>query len=523
MCIVLALVDNLGGPLKVDVKNTTKKFNISWIAPRDPNSVVLKYDVEIMHLSRISLEIVCRQASLPTWLERQGLSGNYSARVRAITPAGNGSWSNAVVFVIAKETKEVRNKEKVKQRLDVGMIIGASLATCSMIILVCGLVVWYITRKRYAKKQVHTVLYASVNPEYMNSSDVYIADEWEVPRDKIKLIRELGQGSFGMVYEGEAIDIVKGQSRCRVAVKTVSENASVKDRIEFLHEASIMKAFHCYHVVELMGVVSDGQPTLVIMELMHNGDLKNHLRSRRPGEVGALPPPTLGEMLQMAGEIADGMAYLGSRKFVHRDLAARNCMVNENLTVKIGDFGMTRDIYETDYYRKGGKGQFPGVKINFSVCRLMSSFPVVCVGLLPVRWMAPESLKDGVFTSPSDVWSYGVVLWEMVTLASQPYPGKSNEEVLKFVVDGGVNEKPPEAPKELFELMSLCWQFKPKTRPTFVSIINMIEDRLSEGFKKMSFYSNLPRDHLQEMLSLRSFHIPRQRAETILTELESSA
>lgn len=172
----------------------------------------------------------------------------------------------------------------------------------------------------------------------------------------------------------------------------------------------LFRAFNTHHVVRLLGVVSRGQPTLVVMELMTNGDLKSYLRSHRPdgGDNFSLQPPTLKRILQMAVEIADGMAYLSAKKFVHRDLAARNCMVAEDLTVKIGDFGMTRDIYETDYYRKGTKG------------------------LLPVRWMAPESLKDGVFTSFSDVWSYGVVLWEMVTLASQPYQGLSNDQVIKF-------------------------------------------------------------------------------------------
>lgn len=163
-------------------------------------------------------------------------------------------------------------------------------------------------------------------------------------------------------------------------------------------------------MVKLLGVVTRGQPTLVIMELMVNGDLKRYLRSHRPGTCEIVTnvtnvPPKLDRILQMAIEIADGMAYLSTKKFVHRDLAARNCMVTEDLTVKVGDFGMTRDIYERDYYRKGSKG------------------------LLPVRWMAPESLKDGVFSSYSDVWSYGVVLWEMVTFASQPYQGLSNEQV----------------------------------------------------------------------------------------------
>nr|XP_036873018.1 insulin-like growth factor 1 receptor [Manis javanica] len=191
---------------------------------------------------------------------------------------------------------------------------------------------------------------------------------------------ELGQGSFGMVYEGVAKGMVKDKSKTRVAIKMVNEAVSMCERIEFLNEASVMKEFNCHHVVQSLGVVSQDQPNLVIVELMMRGDLKSYLRSLRPEMENnpALAPPSLSKMIQKAGEIADGMACLNANKFVHRDLTARNCMVAKDFTVKIGDFGITRDIYETDYYCKGGKG------------------------LLPVCWMSPESLKDGVFTH-SDV------------------------------------------------------------------------------------------------------------------------
>lgn len=228
-----------------------------------------------------------------------------------------------------------------------------------------------------------------------------------------------------------------------------------------------MKAFDTAHVVKLLGVVSQGQPTLVIMELMANGDLKTYLRSHRPEAHNystGRQPPTLKRILQMAVEIADGMAYLAAMKFVHRDLAARNCMVSEDLTVKIGDFGMTRDIYETDYYRKGTKG------------------------LLPVRWMAPESLKDGVFSSSSDVWSYGVVLWEMATLASQPYQGRSNEEVLRYVIGGGIMERPENCPDKLYTLMMYCWNHKYAKRPSFLELCSVLLEDANAQFAKVSFY-----------------------------------
>ncbi|NXM84234.1 INSR protein, partial [Oenanthe oenanthe] len=346
--------------------------------------------------------------------------GNYSVRIRATSLAGNGSWTEPTYFYVA----------------DYLSAAGWGWSC------VCG-VFWCFCRilTLWRGREDAQLRAAPLCPT------VYVPDEWEVPRDKITLLRELGQGSFGMVYEGIAKDIVKGEPETRVAVKTVNESASLRERIEFLNEASVMKGFSCHHVVRLLGVVSKGQPTLVVMELMAHGDLKSYLRSLRPEAENnpGRPPPTLREMIQMAAEIADGMAYLNAKKFVHRDLAARNCMVAEDFTVKIGDFGMTRDIYETDYYRKGGKG------------------------LLPVRWMAPESLKDGVFTTYSDVWSFGVVLWEISSLAEQPYQGLSNEQVLKFVMDGGYLDQPDNCPERL--LMQMCWQYNPKMRPTFIEII----------------------------------------------------
>ncbi|XP_057302388.1 putative insulin-like peptide receptor [Hydractinia symbiolongicarpus] len=455
--------DNLASPINVTVQEDT--YNITWTPPKQPNAIVLKYDILISYGNNKDDIQYCVQGSSPSFLTRTAPTGNYVVKVRAISPAGNGSWSKPVTFsVVSKEDSK-----------NMSLVLGVSLGAVLLILFLLAFISYYALFKRNIVKGAPGVLYASVNPEYMNSNEVYIADEWELDREKIELLRELGQGSFGMVYGGIAHDI-DGVTELRVAVKTVNENASLRDRIEFLQEASIMKAFNCNHVVRLIGVVSQGQPTFVVMELMERGDLKTFLRSRRPEEKGSLFPPKHEEMLQMTAEIADGMAYLAARKFVHRDLAARNCMVAIDFTVKIGDFGMARDIYESDYYRKGGKG------------------------LLPVRWMAPESLRDGLFTTASDVWSFGVVLWEIVTLGAQPYQGKSNEEVLHFVLNDGLLDYPPDCDKQMREFMELCWQRDPKNRPSFLEIIRLLEDAVSEDYMACSFYHEMKRKALEDTL-----------------------
>ncbi|NXR11956.1 INSR protein, partial [Semnornis frantzii] len=477
-----AKADDIVGPVTHELveKNTV---HLRWQEPREPNGLIVLYEVNYGRLGEteeahfcvsrkhFASEQGCRLRALPP--------GNYSVRVRATSLAGNGSWTEPTYFYVADYLSAQPN-------------IAVIIVPIIFAIIIAGIIgAAYVLVKKRQTEGPTGPLYASSNPEYLSASDVYVPDEWEVPRDKITLLRELGQGSFGMVYEGIAKDIVKGEPETRVAVKTVNESASLRERIEFLNEASVMKGFSCHHVVRLLGVVSKGQPTLVVMELMAHGDLKSYLRSLRPDAEVATgqgnsrgtqrlglgfdtslslqnnpgrPPPMLREMIQMAAEIADGMAYLNAKKFVHRDLAARNCMVAEDFTVKIGDFGMTRDIYETDYYRKGGKG------------------------LLPVRWMAPESLKDGVFTACSDVWSFGVVLWEISSLAEQPYQGLSNEQVLKFVMDGGYLDQPDNCPERLHSLMQMCWQYNPKMRPTFIEIIEMLKEDLHPSFHEVSFF-----------------------------------
>ncbi|XP_077376332.1 insulin-like growth factor 1b receptor isoform X2 [Festucalex cinctus] len=429
---------------------------LRWPEPSHPNGLILMYEIKFK-LGTETEKHECVSGQLYRTQRSVRLSnlspGNYSLRVRATSLAGNGSWTRPINLYVAERYEN--------------FLYAIILAPVLIILVICLLAgaLFALNRKRNSDRLGNGVLYASVNPEYFSAAEMYVPDEWEVAREKISLSRELGQGSFGMVYEGIAKGVVKDEPETRVAIKTVNESASMRERIEFLNEASVMKEFNCHHVVRLLGVVSQGQPTLVIMELMTRGDLKSYLRSLRPKEQwSSLSLPPLKKMLQMAGQIADGMAYLNASKFVHRDLAARNCMVAEDFTVKIGDFGMTRDIYETDYYRKGGKG------------------------LLPVRWMSPESLKDGVFTTNSDVWSFGVVLWEIATLAEQPYQGLSNEQVLRFVMEGGLLEKPQNCPDMLFELMRMCWQYNPKMRPSFVEIIGSVKDELEPSFCEVSFF-----------------------------------
>ncbi|XP_021916147.1 insulin-like peptide receptor isoform X2 [Zootermopsis nevadensis] len=457
----LETADNIDSSfVKVAVESGTVR--VFWLEPSDPNGVVVTYHVEYRRTDIVNIKpvVVCvtkqQFEKAKNWFVLSNMApGKYALRIKATSLAGESKYTNFAKFVVKREIVVPSRRSE--------MFVLMSIIITSLILLFC---LSYLLWKRL--KANNFTIVTSANPEYVSLAR-YEPDEWEIVRDKVELVRELNKGSFGIVYEG-----ILWPANIRCAVKTVDEKATVRERIEFLTEASAMKSFAGgHHVVRLLGVVSRGQPPLVVMELMALGDLKTFLREVR----NMTPSPiNLSHVLLMAAQIADGMAYLEASKFVHRDLAARNCMLTENGTVKIGDFGMARDIYETDYYRKGNKG------------------------LLPVRWMAPESLADGIFTNQSDVWSYGVVLWEISTLAEQPYQGLANEQVLQFVLRGELLDKPDCCPDILYSLMLACWQKRPVNRPSFLRLVSIIDavTEVGDEFRQTSFYHSQTGQELRE-------------------------
>lgn len=267
-----------------------------------------------------------------------------------------------------------------------------------------------------------------------------------IPRYRIDLGDLVGKGQFGRVHAGVLRDS-RGKLSGRVAIKTLKYKADETEIVElFLREALMMKDFKHPHVLSLIGIsVDDDSSPMVILPFMAHGDLRRYIQDPN-NEVTVL------ELLKMGLQVARGMVYLGAMRFVHRDLAARNCMVDINKVVKVADFGLSRDLFSRDYYRVDN-GKTP----------------------LPVRWMAPESLESSVFTTKSDVWSYGVLLWELMTRGAVPYPDVDNWDVANFIQSTKRLAQPMFCPDSVYEIMLSCWAVDPELRPSFELVVREIE------------------------------------------------
>ncbi|XP_019351184.2 high affinity nerve growth factor receptor isoform X1 [Alligator mississippiensis] len=285
------------------------------------------------------------------------------------------------------------------------------------------------------------------NPQYFCDTCVH-----HIKRRDIVLKWELGEGAFGKVFLAECYNLIPDQEKMLVAVKALKE-ATESARLDFQREAELLTVLQHEHIVRFYGVCTDGEPLIMVFEYMKHGDLNRFLRSHGPDAkildnrngqpFGQL---TLSHMLQIATQIASGMVYLASLHFVHRDLATRNCLVGHGMVVKIGDFGMSRDIYSTDYYRVGGRT------------------------MLPIRWMPPESILYRKFTTESDIWSFGVVLWEIFTYGKQPWYQLSNTEAIECITQGRELERPRTCPSEVYDIMQSCWQREPPQRQSMKEI-----------------------------------------------------
>ncbi|PNF24229.1 hypothetical protein B7P43_G15826 [Cryptotermes secundus] len=306
---------------------------------------------------------------------------------------------------------------------------------------------------RYDKKVQQTQNYMmSLGIDLLAAQNMSSLDKWEISRDRVVINRKLGEGAFGMVYGGEALFEDKGW--VAVAVKTLKVGSTMEEKLDFLSEAEVMKRFEHKNIVKLLGVCTKNEPVYTIMEFMLYGDLKTFLLARRHLVNERISEESeeisSKKLTMMAMDVARALSYLAELKYVHRDVASRNCLVNASRIVKLGDFGLTRPMYESDYYKFNRKG------------------------MLPVRWMAPESLELGVFSPSSDVWSYGVLLYEIITFGSFPFQGMSNSQVLEHVKNGNTLPIPAGVKPQLEGLIRSCWNFDHKRRPQVSEIVEFV-------------------------------------------------
>ncbi|XP_061485802.1 fibroblast growth factor receptor 3 isoform X6 [Rhineura floridana] len=309
-----------------------------------------------------------------------------------------------------------------------------------------------------------THLSSSDGPMLANVSELELpADpKWELPRSRLTLGKPLGEGCFGQVVMAEAmgIDKEKPNKPITVAIKMLKDDATDKDLSDLVSEMEMMKMIGKHkNIINLLGACTQDGSLYVLVEYASKGNLREYLRARRPPgmdysfDTCKLPEEqlTFKDLVSCAYQVARGMEYLASQKCIHRDLAARNVLVTEDSVMKIADFGLARDVHNIDYYKKTTNGR------------------------LPVKWMAPEALFDRVYTHQSDVWSFGVLLWEIFTLGGSPYPGIPVEELFKLLKEGHRMDKPANCTHDLYVIMRECWHAVPSQRPTFKQLVEDLD------------------------------------------------
>ncbi|XP_030294083.1 macrophage colony-stimulating factor 1 receptor 2-like isoform X1 [Sparus aurata] len=430
--------------------------------------------------------------------------GEEEVRIHLTLPLSAGDVTvECVAYNDVGESREIFNPRQPKIFFTQPLIGALSAAAVLLLLL---LVVFYKWRQK-PKYEIRWKIIESTdgnNYTFVDPTQLPYNYKWEFPRDKLRLGAVLGSGAFGKVVEATAYGLGKENDITRVAVKMLKPSALSVEREALMSELKILSHLG-YHdnIVNLLGACTQGGPMLMITEYCSHGDLLNFLRGHAqdfmesflsvdevegeafykniaiqqarlrsdsgiscssdyqemqpvlsPGQTnlgvqtGSL---SVGDLMRFSHQVAQGLDFLSTRNCIHRDVAARNVLLTDHCVAKICDFGLARDIRNDDSYIVQGNAR------------------------LPVKWMAPESIFQCVYTVQSDVWSYGVLLWEIFSLGKSPYPNVVvDTHFYKMIKDGGHMNQPDFAPAEMYQLMTHCWRLEPTDRPTFKVIAQLI-------------------------------------------------
>ncbi|KAG7526877.1 ephrin type-A receptor 3-like isoform X1 [Solea senegalensis] len=436
-------------------RRSKDSVTLAWQGPERPNGVIVEY--EVIYYEKNQREqnytVLKTRSNMMTVI---GLKPGttYVFRVRARTDGGYGSYGGEIELETSHEDVLAIGDPNQFTILAVSIAGGIALliflVTC---FIVSGRHCGYIKAKQDPDEEKMQFQHGRVklpgsrtyiHPHTYEDPNQAVRDfAKEIDASNIRIERVIGAGEFGEVCSGRLR--VQGKREIYVAIKSLKAGYSDKQRRDFLSEASIMGQFDHPNIIRLEGVVTRCKPVMIITEFMENGSLDTFLK-KHDGQF------TVIQLVGMLRGIASGMKYLSDMSYVHRDLAARNILVNSNLVCKVSDFGLSRvleDDPEAAYTTRGGK--------------------------IPIRWTAPEAIAYRKFTSASDVWSYGIVMWEVISYGERPYWEMSNQDVIKAIDEGYRLPAPMDCPVVLHQLMLDCWEKGRSDRPKFGQIVTILD------------------------------------------------
>ncbi|EPB73067.1 fibronectin type III domain protein [Ancylostoma ceylanicum] len=429
-------------PLEVEARNDDEGWTVSWRQPAsDGGSPITSYAVEMRYNRSSEWEIAERglDGMRFFWRLARNDRRTWEFRVRAANTEGFGAYGYSSDDLGEENVRTSPTADDSAQSW-LYVILSVSMVAILILLTLIFLMIRARTRAERLKKQrtqdkncITLEKIACLNHVPTQPMPQEILNEIKnlphVRSEFVRLERKLGTGSFGEVWEGVATRLPMREVETRVAVKTLRQECAEAEKIKFMKEAILMNNFDHPNIVKLLGVCLEGHKDYIILELMEGGDLLNFLRASSPTD--SFPSQlSLRDILSMLIDVGRGGAYLESNRHVHRDLAARNCLISSRAphphrVTKIADFGLARDVYNSDYYKVHGED------------------------FLPLRWLAPECIMEGVFSSKSDVWAFGILMYEIVGLGQKPYPSMENSQ--------------------------LCWAYEREQRPTFADILSMFE------------------------------------------------